>query len=185
MAVTTSYLIPVGDLSLEARLGIRAAVDVKLQEAAQRLKIRDHPDDMVIRDTLPLTDLTLAATDDWLIPGPGVAGTALQYFSSLLGIDRCVGFFGVGVETALASNSRLSLTQGAASAQIRGVYHLEQLNSRLEPAGYFSETIIFIRQETIRAMVIPRLAYAANTERMHLFARTIEPIGSVISAPSV
>ena len=182
---TKSYLIPLSDLNLAERQQIRGAVNDKLDEVAMRLAIRDSLVDLVIRDTLPNTDLGLAVQEDWLIAGAGVLATELQYFAPILAIDRAIAFFGVGIESAAASISRIRLTQGAASAQIRGVFQIEQLNSRLEPAGYFSEPIMFIRQEVVRVMVMPRLAFAVNSERLHFFARTIEPIGNTISAPSV
>jgi len=184
VAPTKSYLIPIGDLSLDARVSIRQNAEEVLVNAARDLAIRSNDRDLIIRDTLPNTDLGLAAQEDWLIAGAGVVATELQYISAVLAVDRCIVFYGLGVETAAASISRLRMTLGAGSALIRGVYQLEQLYSRLEPAGYFSEAVLFTRQETCRIMVMPRLAFAANTERLHLLARTIEPIGAIVSAPS-
>lgn len=183
--VTRSYLIPIGDLSLDDRKSLRSNSDEVLKSAALRLAIRDRLDDLIIRDTLPLTDLGLAATDDWLVAGAGVASTELQYTSFAVPIDRCIVFFGLGVETAPPGISRVRLTLGAASSQVRGEFQIEQLYSRLESAGYFSESILFTRQETTRIMVMPRIAFAANSQRLHFFARTIEPIGTTVSAPSV
>lgn len=182
---TLSTLIPLSDLSIEQRAAVRRNVEDILVRAAVKVAIRQDPADLIIRDTLPNTDLGLAAQEDWLIAGAGVVATELQYFSQALANDRCVAFYGVGIESAPGSVARLRLTLGAASAQIRGVFQLEQLLSRLEPAGYFSEPVLFTRNETCRVMVMPRLAFAANSERLHLFARTVEPIGAVVSAPSV
>lgn len=188
---TKSYLIAVGDLSLDDRKAMRVNADQKLVVAAAKLAIRDMPEDLIIRDTLPNTDLTLApaapaATDEWLVAGAGVAGTDLQYVGAALAVDRCVVFYGVGSETAPQQISRVRLTLGAASAQIRGVFQIEQLNSRLETLGYFSEGVLFTRQEFVRIMVMPRTGgFAANSQRLHFLARTIEPIGAVVSAPSV
>lgn len=182
---TKSYLIPLSDLNLSERQEIRSTVNTKLDEVAMRLAIRDNVNDLVIRETLPNVDLGLAAQDDWLIAGAGAIGVLLQYIGFLLPVDRCLAFWGVGVESAAASVSRVNLSQGAGSAQVRGVFQIEQLQSRLEPAGYFSEPVIFSRQEFIRVQVMPRLAFAVNSERLHFFARTIEPIGNTISSPSV
>ena len=183
--VTYSYLIPIGDLSLGERQASRAGCDTVLKANATRLAIRDRLDDMIIRDVLPNVDLGLAATDDWLVAGPGVAGTDLQYIGAAIPNDRVIAFWGCGMESAIPSISRLRLTLGAASSQVRGAFQLEQLYSRLEPVGYFSESIAFIRGEFCRVMVLPRLAFAANGQRFHLLARTIEPIGTTVSAPSV
>ena len=182
---TKSYLIPVGDLSLQDRQDMRGNCDVALIQNAKRVAIRDQESDLILRDSLPNVDFGLAAQEDWLIAGAGVVAVELQYTLAVIANDRCVGFFGLGVESAPPSISRLRLTLGAASAQIRGVFQLEQLYSRLEAAGYFSEVVVFTRNETCRIMVMPRLAFAVNTERLHLLARTVEPIGAVVSAPSV
>ena len=187
-SATKSYLLPLSDLTLADRAEIRGNVQKALESNAMRLAIRDQVKDLLIRDALPFTDFAipaLANDESWLIAGPGVVGTELQYFSSAIAQDRVVAFWGVGVESAAASISRLRLTLGAASTQVRGVFQLEQLTDRLEPAGYFSNPIIYTRTEVARLMVMPRLAFAANTERLHLFCRVIEPIGAVVSAPSV
>lgn len=185
MPSSKSYLLPIGDLTLQERQEIRANVNMVLDANASRLAIRDRLEDLIIRDTLPNTDLGLAAQEDWLIAGAGVVATELQYISAALAQDRVIAFFGVGSETAAASISRIRLTLGAASTTVRGLFQLEALNTRLEPAGYFSSPIVFTKQETARIMVMPRLAFAANSERLTLFARTIEPIGAVVSVPSV
>jgi len=181
---TKSYLIPIGDMSLTDRQAIRKDCDNQIVSAALRAAVKDDPDLLAVRDTLPNTDLGLAAQEAWLIAGAGVVATELQYFNPTLAVDRCVGFFGVATEMATPGVSRLRFTLGAASSQVRGTYQLEPLYTRLEAAGYFSEVVIFVRQELVRCMVMPRVAWAANTERLELYARTVEPIGTVVSLPS-
>ena len=188
MAATTSYLIPAGDLSLDERRSMRQNADAKLLSAATKLKIRDNPDDLCIRDVLPFTDFALAPAannEEWLMAGPGVNGTDLQYFASQLAVERCVVFFGLWLGSVPYGVTRVRLTQGATSAQIRSAYQVEKLEPRLEPFGYFNEGVIFIRQEVVRIMVMPKAAFAANTLRLGFEARTIEPIGLVISGPSI
>lgn len=185
LRATSSYLIPVGDLSLEDRQALRRDADRKLIMNALDARIKSDDKDLLIRDTLPNTDLGLAAQEDWLIAGAGILATELQYLSAAVANNRVIGFFGVSVESAPASISRLRLTLGAASAQTRGSYQLEQLYSRLETAGYFSELVQFVQIEVCRIMVMPRLAFVANSERLAFMARTVEPIGGVISTASV
>ncbi len=187
-----SYLLPLSDLTLADRAEIRGNVQQALVANAMRLAIRDRIQDMVIRDALPFTDFAInglggpALPDEsWLIAGPGVIGTNLQYFSNAIAQDRVVAFWGVGVESAAASISVLRLTLGAASTETRGTFQLEQLTDRLEPAGYFSSPIVFTKTEVCRGMVLPRLAFAANTERLHLSCRVIEPLGTIVSRSAV
>lgn len=180
-----SYLIAVGDLSLDERRRMRHDVDQGLLDNAISLRIRDSENDLIIRDALPNTDLGLAATEDWLIAGVGVAGTELQYFNPTLAITRVLAFFGVSVEAAPAAISRVRLTQGATSTTVKGVYQLEQLYSRLEPTGYFSEAVYFPLNQVVRVMVMPRIAFAANTQRLAFLARIIEPTGDVVGRPGL
>ena len=182
--VTKSYLLPVGDLTLTDRKDLRINCDEVLLVNAQQLAIRPSARDLIIRDTLPNTDLGLAAQEDWLIAGAGVVATELQYVNAALPNNRCLAFYGVSVESAPPSISRVRMTQGATSAQTRAILQLEQLYSRIETVGYFSEAIIFTGLETVRIMVMPRLAFAVNTERLAFLAKTIEPIGLVVGARS-
>lgn len=190
---TKSYLIPVGDMTLTDRKNTRINCDDILMERAIALGIQTDPEKLVIRNALPNTDLGVGiggpaagagTAEDWLIQAAGVLGVELQYFASLLAIDRVMAFYGISVEAAPPSISRVRLTLGAASPQVRGVFQLEELYSRLETAGYFSEAVVFIRNDTIRCMVMPRLAFAVLTERLTLMARIVETIGQVVSTPS-
>ena len=197
MAFTKSYLIPVGDLTLESRRDMRASVDECLRVAALGVAIQPDDSTLLVRDTLPNTDLGVGlgapaagagTAEDWLIQAAvllAAVGVEIPYFTSIIANDRCIAFWGVSVEAAPASISRVRLTLGATSTQTKGVFQLEQLYGRLETVGYFSEAIIFKRVETCRVMVMPRLAFAALSERLGLLARTIEPIGAVVSASSI
>ena len=196
-APTTSYLIPVGDLTLDERRALRENVDELLAAVTGSgpggLSVVTDIRNLLIRDVLPNTDFGVgiggpavgAGTDEsWRDQIAGVAGTEHQYFTGQLAIDRCVGFYGISVESAPASISRVRLQLGPAGV-VRGVYQLEKLYTRLETAGYFSEAVIFTRNEFVRVMVMPRLAYAALTERLEIMGRTAEPIGGIVSAKSV
>jgi len=185
MSFTKSYLIPIGDMSLDDRKGTRANTDQVLINTAPRLAIRDMSADLVIRDSSPNVDLSLAAQDDWLVAGAGVVAAETAYTAFALPQDKLIAFFGLGVENAPPGVSRVRFTLGAASGEVRGYFHLEQLYSRLETAGYFSEPIHYIRNEFIRILVMARIAFAVNTQRIHLMARTLEPIGVTVAKPSV
>lgn len=193
-ALTKSYLVPLSDLSLEDRRAMREDADLNILGAALDLKFKSSGQDLVIRDILPTTDLVVGsgliatpatpAAEDWILPAAGVVGTESQWFSALLGVDRAMGFYGISVEATPTPISRLRLTLGANSTTVRGVFQLDQLNSRLETIGYFSETVVFVRNDTIRAMVMPRIAYAALSQRVALMGRIVEPIQNTVSAPS-
>jgi len=179
-------------MTLTDRRNTRLNCDQILTERGLKL-VHDDPDQLVIRDVLPNNDLGVGiggpvvgagTAEDWLDQIAGVAGVEHQYFSSLLAIDRVIGFYGISLESAPPSISRIRLTLGPASPQVRGSFQLEKLYTRLETVAFFSEVVIYIRNDTIRCMVMPRLAYAALTERIALLGRVIETIGQVVSTPS-
>ena len=183
--VTNSYLIPIGDLSLAEKQSVRADADALLWDVCRRTLVRDNPADVIIRDAMPFTDFALNAQEDWLIAGAGVVGTELQYMSVLTPIDHIIAFYGLALETTPPIISRVRFTLGATSTTVRGFFDTQALNSRLEPAGYFSERIVFKPNETCRIMVMPKVAWAVNTQRLVLLARVMEPIGQNVSAPSI
>lgn len=186
--VSKSYLISVGDTTLNERRDMRGAVMKVLIDNAQTLALRVNVNDMVIRDVLPnadfgITDVGAVVTDAWLVPGAGVVGTELQYFSAALPNDRVVGFYGISYESVPLSISRVRFTLGAASVETRGIYQIEAPNSRLETAGYLTSPVIYNRTEVARVMVMPRLAFAAFSQRLALLGMTLEPYGNQISRP--
>lgn len=172
-------------MSIEDRRFARSSAQKWLVDSAAELRVRFNEKDLLIRDILPATDVGLAATDDWLIAGAGVAGTELQYIATQLAVDRIIVFYGIQTTMAVPSISHVRMTQGAASATTRGEYQLEQLYGRQEPVGFLSEPVGFLRQETPRVMVMPRLAFVVNSERLQLLGRVLEPIGGIISSPSI
>lgn len=185
MAYTTSYITPAEDMSLEDRRAARKSGQDWLLNSGAEMRIRFNQGDLLIRDIYPNTDLGLAAQRDWLVAGAGVVGTDLQYFVPTLPAGRVIVFWGAGTLMALPGISVLRLTQGAASATTRGEYQLETLYNAERPVGFFSEPVGFLPNEVARGMVMPRLAFAVNTERLFLLGRVLEPIGAIISAPSL
>jgi len=182
---TKSYLIPVGDLSLEARVVMRQDSDNILIQNALRLRVRDDPKDLIVRDILPNADLGLAASDDWLVPVAGVVGAESVYFSVALPNTVVHAYYGISVETVPFTFSRIRLAQSATATNVKGVFQLEQLFSRLEPVGYFSQPVIFPNQQVIRVLLMARIASLLNTQRVTLLGRAAEPIGDTISSPGL
>ena len=179
-----SYLIPISDMTLDDRKATRVIVDTNLAETAvEREKIKARYEDLVIRDIEPVADLGMAATDDWLIAGLGVAATELVYVNAALAVNRCASFYGVSYESPAQSLSRIRFSLTATGAN-RGRFRLEQLYSRLEPAAYFSDQPMFVPNDTITVSVMPRIAFAANTERVTLLGRVIEPLDILVGRPA-
>jgi len=190
---TKSYLVPIGDLSLGDRQKMRAHCDDVIVDLALTRAIKPAPEQLIVRDCLPNTDMgvaapggaALAAQESWLVPALAAVAAETQFFSIVVPVDRIIGFFGCAPETVPYVFSRLRITLGVTSQQARGVFQLEQLNARLEPVGYFSETVAFANSEVIRTMLMARAAAALNTQVFPLYARTCEAIGATVSAPSI
>lgn len=183
--VPRSYIIAVGDLTLEERQAKRLNCDIVTVENALKRTIKDRPDDLIVRDALPATDLNLAAQESWLDAVAGVVAAEHQFIGFALPNDRIIGFYGIAPVTVPLATSRIRLTRGATSTSVMGVFQLEQLESRLEPAAYFSETVVFQNNDFVRIMVMSKLATLASTQVIPLLARVCEPAGNTVLGPAV
>ena len=188
---TYSYLIPKGDLSLSDRAGMRAEADHDLVQKAVDLSIKTDPNDLLVRDTLPYTDLNMsdasAAHDEsWILANAGVVGTDAVMFVNAIPQNKVVSFWGVSVEGPVNAVSRIKLGIGTGSAlsTTLAIFQLEELYSALEPVGYFSQGIMFVQLDNAMGLVMPRIAFPAYQQRLALLARTCEPIMTLISRPS-
>jgi hypothetical protein len=185
---TLSELIPIGDLDIPTRQRMRSDVDVALVATALEKKVSNQPSGIVVRDTLPTTDMALtggasATGDQWIVAAAGVAGTAQNYINALqLTATQCCGFWGVAQAVAVSNVGRLTFFLGPAQGQTKGIFQLEQLISRLESEGYFSTPLIYVAQDIITVAVKPFNAFAANTERLVLLSRMADQFGTTISA---
>lgn len=183
---TTSYVIPIGDLSLDSRGNVRDTVDAGLVQFALDRKITTEASALVVRDVLPFTDLGLAGqtnSEDWLIVGAATAGTLLNYLAAKqLTTTQAIAFYGVGSPMASPGVSGLKFLFGNSGAQVKAYYHLQQLFMRLEYAGYFGSPLYYGPQEYVQIQVMPITSFAQNTEYLTLFAREVEQFGFTISA---
>lgn len=182
---TKSYILPIGDLSLNDRQTMRAQADSVIVRQVLDKAIVSDESQVVVRDCLPNVDLGITgARDSWIDTNASVADVEHNFFNqNPVSQQQVIAFFGVAPETTPMVFSKLRFTLGGGA--VRGVFQLESLYSRLEPAGYFGEPIVYVRTEVATCKVTPRAAAAANSVIFPLLARTGEPIGNVISAPSV
>lgn len=185
---TRSYLVPIGDVNLEQRQQKRVNCDDVIIEVALRRQIKDRPEDLTVRDTLPNTDLGVAGLQNsWLVAAAAVVAAETVFTAAAIAINNVVGFYGIAPETTpvVWSFVRFAVGTAAAPTITRGLFHLEQLNSRFEPVGYFSEIPYFERTEFCRISLMARAAAAGATQVVPMLARTCEPIGTIITMPSV
>lgn len=183
MSVTMSYLTPASSLTLAERRTIIDAVDYNLQVQADKLSIAG---DLVVRDTLPDTDLGLAATRDWLVAGLGIAGTELAFVNFAVPVDHVIGYYGVALLTAGQGISVTRFALGATQSQVKSVVQVEQLDALLEPVGYLNTDLYYKRNDVQWIGVMPRRGgFAANSQRVVLLSRVLEPFGTTVSAAMI
>lgn len=175
----TSYIIPVGDLSLDQRTGMRNTLDDNLLQTLINRNVKTDRSQLVVRNVMPLADVGIAgAGQSWLIPGPSVVGTEIVYINSLLNAVTAVGFYGAAIVVANNGITRLRFLLNA--ADVRAVMSVEELEGRLEPVGYFANQQIYSPQDTITVGVLPKAVFASQT--FVLLARIAEPRGILITA---
>lgn len=188
-ATSPSELIAVGDLSIEQRRFARDSCDAALIQQAVRSGIRSDPSDLVIRDTLPSTDLGIQGTgttnnEDWLIQVAFTIAVDALYINAVqVGINNAIAFYGLSTTGAAPLTTRVWFKIGSAGATPRAVFQPQQLQGRLEPTGYFSKPITYGRQDLVTVAVRPRASAAAFTEPLVLLARTVEQLGNFVGAP--
>lgn len=188
MPSTRSYVIALGDVLPENRQIQRESCDDVILKVAMRRNIKDRETDLVIRDTLPFTDLAVgAARESWTVPAAGVVGAETLFVGAAIPQNNVVGFYGLALNSAPNTFTMVRFATGnaAAPAITRGLFHLEQLENRLEPSGYLSEIVYFEKTEFCRISLMAKAVSVLNTQNLPLLARTIEPIGTTITMPAV
>jgi hypothetical protein len=182
MPLPFSGIIPSGDLSIEDRRRFREDALTSLQHRAINVKrIGNNPDEIVIRDIIPDTDLGLGQR--WWITAALVAGVVSNYINAALAAFRAVVFYGVNVESAAPACSHIYFRSGPAGATTRGLANLECLYTPMESDGYLSKAVLYDPQETVFIQLWPRIASAG--ERVILRGAVAEPLGEAISGPIV
>lgn len=187
--VNPSKSIPIGDLALAERRGIRDNTDAQLLDLFLASGVVTAENEAVLRDALPTTDFALTggtSANWWLITALGTAGTEQNYISALqLTTTQAAGFYGVASPMAAPNIGRIRFALGPSLTTIRGVFQLEAAWSRLEPAAYWSTPILYKPQQVITVAVTPFRSFAANSEQLTIYARMIDPLGTTVSGPTI
>lgn len=183
-----SFLIPWAEDDKQMHDRQRKAADQSLLKTAIEQTIRQNPSDLQVRDTLPGTDLSInnggsspAYLEKWIIPSALVAGTEVNYVNLSLPNNKAVAFYAVGSPMASPSITRIRFLQNTAA--VTGVFQTELMNLMEQPFAYLNTFQLFIPQQQATIAVLPWQAQNANTEQLTFAARTIEPVGTVITNP--
>lgn len=181
------YIIPGADMTVEQRSAVRRDVDRRLMERATAIKSLGRADELVVRDVNPFVDCAVAPlnTTRWVTGALAVAGTAQAYWNAAIANNQVMGFFGLANLSANPSVDLISFRVGAGAGSTRGLYHLAQVLSKMEPEGYFDMMVLYDPQEVCNVTVTPHTAKAAPGDELVLFCRIIEPIGATISGPAI
>jgi len=176
---TIATLIPSNDLSLTRREALRlGAVDAAERMARDRVS---SIGEFIARPPQLIADFG-CALDQWNTAALAVVGTAVSVFQAVVappvGLRQVVVWYKVSLEGA--NVSFLIFQEGAAGRTTFSVVNLEELYSKLETEGYFSEPIVYPPGSVMRITVIPRIATGV-IERVTLGGYIIEPSGPQIS----
>jgi len=168
-------------MSLEERRAVRDSADLNAADSLMQSTNRKDYSQIVVRSPQPLADFAVAgAGQSWLIPGPSVVGTEINLINAvLLTAVQAVTFYGIGLISVPVGISRLRFLKGA--GDVRAVMSTEELETRLEPSGYFAQQQVYAPQDTLTVPVLPKAVFANST--IVLMGRFAEPRGNLITAP--
>lgn len=180
-----SFLLPWDESDKAMHDQQRSATDQALIIIAQQQNIRKNASDLVLRDTLPGTDLQInnggtapAYLENWTIPAALTAGTEATYFNPTMPNYRAVGFYSVGSPAANPSITRIKFSFGNS---IVAVFQTELLFLQEQPYGYLNTYQAVLPDQPVTCSVMPKLSVAASTEPLTFGARTVEPVGQFLT----
>jgi hypothetical protein len=153
------------------------ATDQYLIQKALEKKVGASPDDLVVRDILPGTDLNNMSGEVWNQHLSAYLWT--MNYSGKNPDTKIFGIFGYKNKSANPHTVAIRFKVGAGGAKIKDIWHVEQAQTEENTAVYSKNTIIYMDDETF---VIEFYGDANTTdERGILLGRVVEPKGEIIS----
>ena len=182
-----SYIIPTNELTLTDIRGFRsAAVEAGIAAATPpKGAIASSREGLIVRAGQQIADFLQAATQEfWQTPALAVLGNPYSVFGASatpqLGNNKLAIFYKAGIETAPSPVSLLSFRQGATAGTTKAVFDLEQLVTKMEVEGYFTEPVVFLPQAVMNIVVTCRIV-TNLLARVPLGVFIVEPVQQTIS----
>jgi len=189
-----SGAIPMGELSLDERRRMRLDALNQLKSRAIPVKrLAGTPQELVIRDILPNTDLGIAAVGAGAAANRWVVDVALAvdpaarvtWINVALAQNRMLVIYGGAALSAIPAIATIFFQSGPGGATVRALAELESCYAMLETAYYLSKAALWDPQETVFISVVARATVAADID-LHLFRGAIaEPLGEFLSGPVI
>lgn len=193
MVMPLSGAIPIGELSLNQRAGMRTDAVNQLAERATTVKrIVGNRKELVIRQILPNTDLGVlaagggAAGNRWLVDVALAAAdpaARVAWINIALAQNRMLVIYGGAALSAIPAVAALFFQSGPGGATVRAIAQLEDCYAMLETAYYLTKAALWDPQETVFISIVPRIVAAADTDFHLLKGYIAEPVGEFISGP--
>jgi len=157
--------------------------DERIRTILNYIKVlKEWPASVDVAEFQPIADLTppAVALDEWLTAPLAAVGTAYSCFQAIAApsvpAGRLAVFFGVSINTVPPPVSRLVFRHGAATGNILAVFNLEDLFARMEIAGFFSEPVVILPNQTFAAQARCSIATAVAA-RVSLMGYTFKNAG--------
>lgn len=135
--------------------GVKGATrDVRIATILNYIKVQKlWPESVDQAEFQPIADIvTPPPLDEWWTAPLTAIGTAFSCFQNQATVQlpagRLVVFFGVSINTVPPPVTRLIFRHGAVTGNILAVYNLEDMFARQEIAGFFSEPIVILPNQT-------------------------------------
>ena len=181
MLKTREYLVPTGETTLTAQAEYRkGALQAAEYMARDRIAMQGE---YIARPPQLIADFG-CVLDQWNTAALAVLGTAYTVFQAVaapaIGLRQVVVWYKVGVETAPPNVSFILFQEGAAGRTTFGVYNMEELFTKQQTEGYFSEPVVYPPGSVMLVTVICRVVTGAP-ERVILSGFVVEPTGPQIS----
>lgn len=163
-----------GQVSVQEKERTLQAVEQKLMEVATR-ETGKRPEEIVIRDVLPSTDLGLSA-EKWEITY-SAAGWA-TWINQELDDDQFLIIYGVANASSTPYTTALRFKVGSTGATTKDVIEIEDVYAEENKVKYLRKPLIYKGGDTV---YIEAYGSAAGTDNLILKALIAEPKGKTVS----
>jgi len=169
------FLIPASELEVADIQAIRQKVIDALFSVAMKMTGLSR-DQLVVRNTLPSTDLGLT-NEVWVTPSL-TANSWTNYFTNQLDDQRFVAFYGIANLSSdpIATAVRFKLGSGTGTKTLDVIQFEDLYSDSQRIDGYLKRPIIYKEKQYVNVDVY---AKSSGTEPLVLKSLTVEPAGRV------
>lgn len=179
-----SYTIPPSELSLADRKGyINSCLAAGIERGVKKLGVA--PNELVVREALPLTDFPGAyATEHYVSPviaaiGWGFAGSGAAV--GVLPVGRVAVFYKGADADAAPAFTAVRFRLGPTGATTLASFYFQLIiDNKQDSDFYFSEPVVYDPQDNVFIQAYSRIA-AHAAEELSFGCFIVEKVGSVVS----